>query len=129
MLERKTVETTIGKGFADRLDEPIMKYLGVTRRAMVEDLGCANFIAAARLDKVLRRLEIDSPAKLFKTNPMDLARVRGIGESAIFVAMCILDAGQYNVADWWGWRETNVVKFSSFKTNAMRKSRKSRHVA
>ncbi len=129
MLERKTIETTIGKGFADRLDEYIMPNLAITRRAMVEDLGCANFIAAARLDKVLRRLGIDSPAKLFKTNPLDLARCKGIGESAIFVAMCFLDATQYNVEEWWGWKETNELKFSSFKHNAIRKARKSKHVA
>ena len=129
MLERKTVEATIGKGFADHLDEYIMPNLAITRRAMVENLGCANFIAAARLDKVLKRLGVDSPAKLWKTNPMDLARVRGIGAAAMFVAMCFLDATQYNVAEWWGWKETNELKFSSFKANAVRRARKSRHVA
>lgn len=129
MLTRAQVEKTIGKGFADKLDEYIMPNLAITRRAMVENLGCANFIAAARLDKALKRLGVDSPAKLFKTNPFDLARLRGIGEGAIFVAMCFLDATQYNVEEWWGWKETNKVKFSSFKHHAIRKARKSKHVA
>jgi len=128
MLTRTQVEKTIGKRFADKLDEPIMKGLGITRRQMVEELGCANFIAAARLDKVLKRLDINTPAQIFKTNPFDIARIKGIGAGAIFVAMCILDTAQYNVEEWWGWKD-NSLKFSSFKHNAIRKASKRRHVA
>ena len=124
MLERKTVEKVIGKGFADKLDEEVFKVnlnWFYTRREMVEELGCANFVAAARLAKVLKRLEVANPAKLFKLDPYSLARSRGIGEAALFVAMCILDAKQYNVTDWWQWND-NTVKFSSFKANAIRRS-------
>ena len=126
MLDRKVVESIIGKGFADKLDETIF-YLGelqVTRRRMVEELGCANFMAAARLGKVLKKLDINTIAKLHRTNPYDIARVRSIGEASMFVAMCILDAGKYDVEKWWGWKETNNVKFSSFKSNAIARAKK-----
>ena len=127
MIARDKVETVIGKGFASKLDTDIFyvtysfKY---TRRKMVEELGCANFIAAARLAKVLRRLHVYSAAQLHRTDPFSLARTRGIGESCIFVAMCILDSRGYDVVKWWGWKDTNDVKFSTYKHNAIRRSNK-----
>lgn len=127
MLERKTVEKVIGKGFADKLDEAIFHVsqdLSYTRREMVEELGCASFIAAARLEKVLKRLKVFTPAQLYRTDPFSLARSKGIGESALFVAMCILDANKYNVEKWWGWKESNVVKFSTFKHHAIKRARR-----
>lgn len=130
MLTRELVETIISKGFADKLDEVILDIspkLTFTRRQMVEDLGCANFVAAAVLQKALRKLDIQTPAQLFKTDPFSLVRVRGVGEATIFVAMCILDAAEYNVAEWWGWKKTNDVKFSSFKHNATRRASKAKH--
>lgn len=130
MLDRKVVEAVIGKGFADKLDEIVLSVsdkLSYTRRDMVENLGCANFIAAARLEKALKKLEITSPSQLFKTDPFSLVRVRGIGEAAMYVAMCILDASQYNVQEWWGWKGTNDTKFSSFKHSATKRASKRKH--
>lgn len=130
MIERKQVEQVIGKGFADKLDAPIFNMSNgwqYTRRQMVEDLGCANFIAAAKLSKVLGRLKIHSPAQLFRLDPASLARTSGIGESCLFVAMCILDAAQYNVMEWWEYKRDNVVKFSTFKQQVIKKARKRKH--
>jgi hypothetical protein len=128
MLDRKVVEKTIGKTFADRLDESILNVsrdLSFTRREMVELLGCANFVAAARLEKVLKRLKIHTPAQLHKTDPFSLLRSRGIGETSMFVAMCILEANEFDVEKWWGWKQgDNVVKFSTFKHHAAARARK-----
>lgn len=127
MIERKVVEKTIGKSFADKLDTIVFDVsdtLRYTRREMVEELGCANFQAAARLQKVLKRLGITTPSQLHKTDPFSLVRSKGIGEASMFVAMCILDAFQYHVGDWWGWKETNTLKFSTFKHNAIRRANK-----
>jgi hypothetical protein len=130
VIPRGTVEATIGKTFADKLDEIVFhvsQELTFTRREMVEELGCANFLAAYRLAKVLKRLNIFTAGKLFRTNPIDLARCRGIGETSIFVAMCILDYKEYNVPQWWGWKETNILKFNAFKQKAIKRARKRRH--
>lgn len=130
MIERKTIESTIGKTFADKLDEIVFSAsqdLTFTRREMVEQLGCANFLAAYRLEKVLRRLNIFTAGKLFRTDPVSLARAKGIGETAIYVAMCILHHKNYDVAEWWGWKETNTLKFGAFKANAIKRARKRRH--
>jgi hypothetical protein len=126
MLNRETIESTISKTFADKLDEAIIHVsqdISFSRRDMVEELGCANFIAATNLNKVLRRLGIVSPSQLYRTDPYSLVRAKGIGEAAMFVAMCILDYHKYDVVKWWGWKG-NDVKFSTFKHNAIRRASK-----
>jgi hypothetical protein len=126
MIKHETINKTIGKTFADKLNEIIIDSGGISfsRREMVEDLQCANFLAAARLSKVLRKLKITTPAHLNRTDPFSLLRTRGVGESTVFVAMCILDANGFSVEKWWGWKDTNVLKFSSFKHHASVKARK-----
>jgi|SRR5215831_4167135 len=127
MIERPKIENTIGKTFADMLDTFVIDASGeirFTRRQMIEDLGCANFAAASRLERVLNKLKITTIRRLFNTNPMDIARVRGIGATSIYVAMCILDYGQYDVEEWWGWKETNNLKFSSYKHNVTKRASK-----
>jgi hypothetical protein len=129
VLTSEVVHKTIGKGFADKLEEVIIESGGivVTRRGMIEELGCANFNAAANLSKVLRKLGIHSVAQLYRTDPFSIVRVKRIGEAAMFVAMCILDSSDYDVVKWWGWKETNTVKFSTFKHNATKRASKSKH--
>lgn len=130
MLDRKVVEAAIGKGFADYLDEMVMpKSLQITRRVMIEKVGNANFNAAANLDRVLNRLGVHTIPQLYNLDPMSLARCKGIGEAAMFVAMCILDFGRYDPLKWWGWNGTNEVKFSSFKHRAMKRARKRKQEA
>lgn len=126
MLNRDTVESTIGKGFADKLDEAVIHVsqdISFTRREMVEELGCANFLAAARLQKVLKKLQIFTPGKLYKTDPFSLVRSRGIGEASMFVAMCILDKAGYDIVKWWGWKG-NQTKFSTFKHNSIKRAKR-----
>lgn len=128
MIIRETVEQVVSGSFANKLDQPIFKVgeWQYTRRQMVEVLQCANFIAAARLAKVLKRLGVQSAAQLNKLDPYSLARTKGIGESSIFVAMCILDAGGYDVLKWWAYKE-NVVRFATFKHHAINRATKRKH--
>ena len=128
MIGREYVEKIIGKGFADKLDEIVFDIgsLQYSRRQMVEELGCANFIAAARLQKVLRRLGIKNGKQLYNLDPLSLARAKGIGETALFVAMCILDSGNLDVVEWWQYNG-NRTKFSTFKSHALRRAKKRGH--
>lgn len=131
MLKKEVIDCVIGKGFADKIDEPLfhLGQSGYSRRFMVENLGCANFIAAVKLGKVLKRLKITSILQLARTDPMSLARAKGIGEASLFVAMCILEAGNYDPVKWWT-KNDNVVKFSTFKHHAIqRASRRKQEVA
>lgn len=122
------VNKTIGKSFADKLEEIIIESGSMiySKRSFVEFLGCANFTAGARLQKALKRLGIDTPKKLYQMDPFSIVRVKGIGEAAMYVAMCILDANGYDAVEWWGYND-NTVKFSSFKHNAIRRARKAKH--
>jgi hypothetical protein len=126
MLKRTTIEKCIGKTFADKVDDWAINasdQLCYTRREMIETIGCANFMAAARLEKVLKRLKIKTPKDLWNINPIDLLRSKGVGETSIFVAMCILDTNGFSVEEWWGWGG-NVVKFSTFKHHAAQRASK-----
>lgn len=126
MLNRDVIAGTISKGFADHLDEPVIEVspeISFSRREMVEQLGCANFIAAAKLNKVLRRLKIQKIHQIAKTDPFSLVRVKGIGEATMFVVMCILEYKGYDVTKWWHW-DGQTVKFSTFKHRATRRAKK-----
>ena len=126
MLSKKKITAILGKPFADHLDELIIDvgHLQFSRRSLIDKAGCANFIAARRIHKVFRRLGIETAAQLYRTDPFSLARVRGIGEAALYVAACLLDAEGYDVEVWWGWKASNVVKFSAFKHKAMTRAGK-----
>ena|SRR5262245_40380891 len=130
MLTRDIVNATIGKTFADKLDEIVFAVsdkLTFSRRDMIEVLKCGNFNAATRLEKALKKLDIQSAAQLYKLDPYSLVRVKSIGETSLFVAMCILDSAGYDVVKWWGWNDTNTVKFASFKRDAIKRARKRKH--
>lgn len=111
----------VDKAFRDKLDEVVLEVGKVvfSRQEMIAHLGCANFTAARTLTKELRKLSITSAARLYRTDPMSLARIRHVGMATIYVAMCFLDYSGYNVAKWWGWKSDNVVKFSTFKHKAL----------
>lgn len=126
MLKRTIIVKCIGKTFADSLDHfaiNVSSNLSYTKREMIELVGCANYNAAARLEKVLKRLKVKSPEDIWKLNPIDLLRIKGIGETSMYVAMCILDINGYSVEEWWGWNG-NVIKFSTFKHHAARRALK-----
>lgn len=130
MLNRDVVDATIGKTFADKLDEVVFAVsdtLTFTRREMIEVLKCGNFNAATRLEKALKKLGVKTPAQLYKMDPFSLVRIRSIGETSLFVAMCILDMAGYDVVKWWGWHDTNTVKFASFKRDAIKRARRRGH--
>lgn len=127
MIARTKVEKVIGKTFADKLDEQFFNIgeLTYSRREFVEQIGCASFIAAVRLQNILKRLKITTVSQLHRMDPFSLLRTRGIGQSSIFVAMCILDFNGYDVMKWWSYKQKdNVVKFSTYKHHAARRAQK-----
>jgi len=118
-------------GFTAHLIEDVAFEVGgdqFSRQDMIDDLGCANFIAASNLSRLLFRLKVVSALQLFELGPLSLARVRGIGESAMWVATCYLDSKGYNVELWWGWNDQSV-KFSTMKHRKIVKARRAQHVA
>jgi hypothetical protein len=114
MLNYTTIHATIGKGFADKQEELVFVSGDIvfTRRNMIEELDCANFIAAVRLAKVLRRLRIHTVKQLSKTDPYSLYRCKGIGDTAVYVAMCILDSHGVDINRWWGHKDAATKETS-----------------
>lgn len=61
----------------------------VTRQALIEKHKCGNFAAAKRLARALDgEAGIDSHAKL-----MELAAQPGVGVTTLYVALCLMNAG------------------------------------
>lgn len=104
MLNYTTIHATLGKGFADKTDEIVFAIgdMEFSRREFIDTIGNANFIAASRLTKVLKRLKINTITKLHKIDPYSLYRVKGIGDTAVYVAMCVLASHGADVIKWWG---------------------------
>ena len=126
MLKREIVQNIIGKTFADGLDRVVFECgnMTYTKRTMVDELHCGNYIAAVNLAKVLRRLGVVSAAQIYRLGPDSLMRAKGIGDAAIFVAMCILHAEGYSVPKWWGWDEDNQLKFHSYRKHVIQRAKK-----
>ena len=103
MLSRTAVETCLSKSFADTLDEAFVTLLGVSmsRRDVVDSLRLANMIAVRRLEKTLVRIKVSTPQQLAATDPLSLYRLKGVGETQVFVAMSLLDHHGYDPVSWW----------------------------
>lgn len=104
MLNYTILHATVGKGLADKQEE-ICFQLGnnqYTKRIFLEEIGVANWVAIAKLSKVLRRLKITTPEALFKFDPYSLYRAKGIGDTALMVAMHILHYHGFKPMEWWG---------------------------
>lgn len=114
MLNYTTIHATVGKGFADKQEEVVFQSGDIvfTRRSFIQELDCANFIAAVRLAKVCRRLRIHTVKQLAKTDPFSLYRAKGIGDTAVYVAMCILDSHGVDINKWWGLRDAATKETS-----------------
>lgn len=113
MIKREAIHATLGKTFADKIDLTVIDVsdeIHYTRRELVDFIGCANFKAASLLNKALRKLKITTIKGLYKVDPLSLYRIKGVGDTTVFVAMCILDAHKYNVMDWWAWRDDDQKK-------------------
>lgn len=113
MLKRESVHATLGKTFADKLDEPVISVsdeLNYSRREMVDFIGNANFSAASRLNKALKKLKVTTIKGLYEIDPFSLYRMKGIGDTTVFVVMCILNAHKYNVMEWWNWKDAEQKK-------------------
>lgn len=113
MIKREAIHATLGKTFADRVDDVILDVsdeLRYTRREMIDFIGNANFSAAARLNKALKKLKVKTIKQLFEVDPFSLFRMKGVGDTTVFVVMCILDAHKYNVMEWWAWKDADQKK-------------------
>lgn len=132
MKRRMNPNRMLDSSFTDTLDEPVLKlgYTTWTRSELATELGLTNVMAARRLSHVLKRLKIRTALRLFNLGPDSLIRVRGIGNAATYVAMCILDQAGYSVERWWGWTPDAGTRFSCHQHHARsRAQRQGKHAA
>jgi len=122
------INKSLGKTFVAGLHDVklVIGKTEFTHQQMIDLLGCGNFAAAARLTKVLKRLGVTTIPMLRKLDPASLFREKNVGMTTVYVAMCVLDAHQYDVEEWWGWKQQkdNVVKFSTYKHKLLQRTKR-----
>lgn len=120
----------LGANFTNRQAEIVLRIGGKqwTRTQLVQQIGIGNMSAAARLTTVLRKSGVNSIDKLYTIDPRELALVRGLGETVIFVAMAVLASEGFDVKVWYGRSEglrKRVVTFRTMKIHRGRRGRRS----
>ena len=94
MLQLAKLKPRLGKTFIDRLTSDIILKVGnsqYSRDDLVRECKVGNFGAARRLGRVLEDLGIESANDLARLSPEDLAAVKGVGETTVFVLLCVQD--------------------------------------
>lgn len=103
MITLNKLRPRLGKTFIDRLTGDVVLSIGsqtYSRDGLVRELKVGNFAAARRLGKVLEELEITRVEDLASLAPEDLARVRGVGETTVYVLLCLQDALRQKPLEW-----------------------------
>src|SRR5579862_3567826 len=87
-------ENKMGASFLSRQDEPIL-VIGqnvFTRRQLIEELRCANFAAAARLNSALGHFSPKGLKELAaRIDSADLMGLEGVGVTTVYVWLCVLE--------------------------------------
>lgn len=110
----KSITPQLGKTFIDRLvNTPLVTINGTTwtRDRLVRAAACGNFAAAKRLEHALVQLGVDSSAQLNGALIEELAKVKGVGETTIYVLLCIQEATGESVSKWPQTWRTYVSKY------------------
>lgn len=119
MLEREDLEGILSLGTLRKQFEDLIIDSGELQftRDDLRMMGCSRLPGATKLNQVLNELNIKSLDKLYKTSPLDFARLRGVGESVIHNIIAILDAHQYDIKKWYA---SSGVKYSTLHSKAIK---------
>jgi len=111
-------ERLLGKTFIDKQNEGVL-IIGKdvwTRKEMVEELKCGNFVAALNLTKIAATLQVDSLKQLASRFSMeDLFAESRFGVTTMFVLMCALEHAQRNPLEWVHRKPSEVVTLATEK--------------
>ena len=127
MLKASSLRPRLGKRFIDRLTEDIVLSLGTakfSRDALVREVHVGNFWAATRLGHALEDLGITTPAQLAALAPEDLAVVPGVGETTVYVLLCLQDHLRVTPMEFPTTWRTQVKHARDAKAKKPKKSRK-----
>jgi hypothetical protein len=98
-----------------------------TRTNIVNELGISVSPAVYRVDRILKKLDITTPEKLYNTLPESLAAITGFGESCMYVVMALVEAHGFDIFRWWGYESGNEVRFNSFKYKIKKEAAQRQH--
>lgn len=128
MFQLAKLRPRLGKTFIDRLTTETILKIGnntYSRDDLVRECRCGNFAAARRLNKVLEDIGITEVADLAHLAPEDLARVKGVGETTVYVLLCLQDHAKVKLLEW-GMTWNTYAKHAREKPKPEKKTRNKR---
>jgi predicted flap endonuclease-1-like 5' DNA nuclease len=127
MLKASSLRPRLGKTFIDRLTQDVVLSVGsstYSRDDLVREVHVGNFWAAKRLGHALKELGITTPAQLASLAPEDLARMEGVGETTVYVLLCLQDHMHVKPMEFETTWRTQVKHARDAKEKKPKKSRK-----
>ena len=131
MFQLAKLRPRLGKTFIDRLTTETILKIGnntYSRDDLVRECRCGNFAAARRLNKVLEDIGITEVADLAHLAPEDLARVKGVGETTVYVLLCLQDHAKVKMLEW-GMTWSTYAKHARETKPAEKKKRNNRRAS
>lgn len=127
MLKASSLRPRLGKTFIDRLTQDVILTVGsstYSRDDLVREIHVGNFWAATRLGNVLKDLGITTPNQLAALAPEDLAAIEGVGETTVYVLLCLQDHLKVTPMEFETTWRTQVKHARDVKEKKPKKSRK-----
>ncbi len=128
MLQLAKLRPRLGKTFIDRLTSDVILAIGnhkFTRSDLVRECHVGHFGAARHLGNVLRdELGITKPEQLASLAPEDLASMEGVGETTVYVLLCLQDHMKVKPMEFATTWRTQVKHARDAKEKKPKKSRK-----
>lgn len=125
-------QEVLGKALLDHQEKVVLQ-IGRdswTRQALIDELHCGNFVAAAKLTKVLRDLDVKSVKDAYRSLLFtELMAIRGVGVTCLYVLMTAMEARALNPLVWVDWdREprTLLTKITHARIEFTRKPKKAK---
>lgn len=118
MLERADLESILSRSTLRKEFEELIINSGDLKftRDDLRMMGCSRFIGASKLNQLLNEFGVKTLKQLFNTSPLDIARVRGVGESVIHNILAILSAHEFDIQKWWA---SSGVKYATLHHKAV----------
>jgi hypothetical protein len=122
----------LGKTFRDKQDEHIL-VIGKdqwSRQEIVDELHCGNFVAAANLTKIARKLDVASLEQLISRFTLeDLFQERGCGITTVYVLLCAQEAANKDPLKWVDREPDDLVTLTTEQHRARKRQEQTRKEA
>lgn len=100
----------------------------ISKHRLVMDYGTGNFLAARNIFKMMKKLRLTSITEFFDYRPEEIADMKTIGVTGLYVLICIGRARGVDIAQWYakGKEKDDLTTFTTLKLHARKEHEKPR---